>query len=169
MTGGVPLALWRLVHTPLVPAAGGGPGSRVAGPVVVAACACSKTGFMPHVLPHQSTVGVRFVWLRCACDFAGPTSWATPGCCRKGTWCVPTRWRACIWPGVTRTRGRVVPPRSRVLVLPVGPPPTSLCRIATGPVSLHGWFVWMTCCWWGSRSCKWFHMLAPTLVGRPRL
>ena len=89
-------------------------------------------------------------------------------CCRKGTWCVPTRWRACIWFGVTRTRYRVVPTRSRVVVLPVGPPPPALCRTATGPVSLHGWFVWMTWWWWGSRSCRWFHMRVPTLVGRPR-
>ena len=45
------------------------------------------------------------------------------GCCRNGTWCVPTRWRAFIWFGVTRTRWRVVPTRSRVVVLPMVPPP----------------------------------------------
>ena len=60
------------------------------------------------------------------------------GCCRKGTWCVPTPWRARIWFGLTRTTCRVVPTRSRVVVLPVGPPPTSVCRAATGQVSLQG-------------------------------
>ena len=90
------------------------------------------------------------------------------GCCRKGTWCVPTCWRARIWLGVTRTRCRVVPNRSRVVVLPVGPPSKSVCRTATGSVSLHGWFVWMTCWWRDSRSCRWFHMRVPILVGRPR-
>ena len=90
------------------------------------------------------------------------------GCCRNGTWCVPTRWRARIWFGVTRTRSRVVPTRSRVVVLPVGPPPISVCRTARGPVSLHRWFVGMTCWWWGSRSCRWLHTRVPTLVGRPR-
>ena len=56
------------------------------------------------------------------------------GCCRNGTWCVPTRWRARIWFGVTRTRWRVVCTRSRVVVLPVGPLPTS----CVGPP--EGWF-----------------------------
>ena len=33
-------------------------------------------------------------------------------------------------------------------------------------VSMHRWFVWMTCWWWGSRSCRWFHMRVPTLAPR---
>ena len=82
--GRVTLALWRLVHTRLVPAAGGEPGSRVVGPVVVAACAFTKTGCMPQVLPHQSAVGVRFLWLSWACDFTGPTCWATLGAVGRG-------------------------------------------------------------------------------------
>ena len=65
------------------------------------------------------------------------------------------------------TRCRVVPTRSRVVVLPAGPPPTSVCRTAIGPVSLQGWFVWMPCWWWGSKSCRWFHMQVPALMGRP--
>ena len=73
------LAPWHRVHTPLAPVDGGGPGSLAVGPVAVAACACSKTGYTPHVLPHPSVGGVRFVWPRCACDFRGVTSWATPG------------------------------------------------------------------------------------------
>ena len=89
-------------------------------------------------------------------------------CCRNGTWCVPTRWRAGIWFGVTHTRWRPVPTRSRVVVLPVGPPPTSVCRTARGLVFLHRWFVCMTCWCWGSRSCRWFHTRAPTLVATPR-
>ena len=48
------------------------------------------------------------------------------GCCRNGIWCVPTHWRAFIWFGLTRARWRVVPTRSRVVVLPVVPPPTSV-------------------------------------------
>ena len=79
---------------------------------------------------------------------------------------MPTRWRARIWFGVTRTRCRVVPTRSRVVVLPVGPRPTSVCGKATGPVFLHQWFVWMTCWCWGSRSCRWFHTRVPTLLER---
>ena len=59
------------------------------------------------------------------------------GCCRNGMWCVPTCLRARIWFAVTRTRWRVVPTRSRVVVLPFGPPPTPVCRTARGPVSLH--------------------------------
>ena len=58
MPGGVPLAAWRLVLTPLVSAAGGDPGSRVVGPVVAAVCACAKTDRMPQVLPHRSALGV---------------------------------------------------------------------------------------------------------------
>ena len=46
-----------------------------------------------------------------------------PGCCRNGTLCVPSRWRARIWFGVTCTSWRGVPTRSRMVVLPVGPPP----------------------------------------------
>ena len=81
--GGVLVVPWRLVHTRLVLAAGGGPGSRVVGPLVVVACACSKTG-MPQVLFHRSAVGVQFVWLRCVCDFPGLTCWATPGAVGSG-------------------------------------------------------------------------------------
>ena len=64
MPGGVLLAPWRLVQTPLAPVASGGPGSLVVGSVAVSACACSKRGYTPHVLPHRSARGVRFVWLR---------------------------------------------------------------------------------------------------------
>ena len=28
--------------------------------------------------------------------------------------------------------------------------------------------LWITCWWWGSRSCRWFRMRVPILVGRPR-
>ena len=87
--------------------------------------------------PMGSAGGVLFVWLPWACGVPGPTLFGHSGCCRNGTWCVFTRCRARIWFGVTHTRCRVVPTRSRVVLLPVGPPPTSVCRTATGPVSLH--------------------------------
>ena len=64
-----PLAPWCLVHTTLVPAVCGGPGSHVVGPAVAAASACSKTDRLPQVLPHRSALGVRFVLQRFACDF----------------------------------------------------------------------------------------------------
>ena len=61
-----------------------------------------------------------------------------------------------------------MPTRSRVVVLPVGPPPTSVCRTATGRVSLHRRFFSITCWCSGSGSCRWFHTWVPTLVGTPR-
>ena len=100
--------------------------------------------------------------------FSRTDSLGHSGCCRNGARCVCTRWRDRIWFGVTRTSRRVVPTRSRVVVLPLGPPPTSVYRTARGPVSLHRWFLWMTCWCWGSRSCRSFRTRAPTLVGRPR-
>ena len=82
--GGVLLVPWRLVHTPHVPAAGSGPGSRVVGPVVAAVSACFKTDRMPHVLFHRSAVGVRVLQPSFACDFPGLTCPATPGAVGRG-------------------------------------------------------------------------------------
>ena len=64
-------------YSTFVLALGGGPRSRVARPVVVAVCACSKTDRIPHAIPHRSAVGVRFVLSRFASDFPGPICWAT--------------------------------------------------------------------------------------------
>ena len=77
--GGVPLAPWHRVHIPLAPVAGGRPGSLAVGPVVVAVCACSKTGCTPHVLPHLSVGGAPFGWPHGACGSPGVICWATPG------------------------------------------------------------------------------------------
>ena len=72
------------VHTPIVPVVGGGLGSRVVGLTVVALCACSKEDRTPHVTPHRSAVGVRFVWPGFACDFPGLICWATLGAAGRG-------------------------------------------------------------------------------------
>ena len=54
---------------------------------------------------------------------------------------MPTPWRSHIWLGVTDTRCTVVPTLLRTVASPIGPPPTSKCRMAMGPASLHLWFV----------------------------